>query len=138
MATNNITEFRKEDYQGSPSWWDRAIYNLNILIDFVLALNQTISTLATTVAAVPTFQTVTFTQTSASDSTTHPEHNTYSFASTLKTAPKQLLISVSNSSYPVFTTPPAASWHYVNGTVYVDAISGLSNSTQYNFTVTIF
>lgn len=138
MATNNINRFRKEDYQGSPSWFDRVIFNLNLLIDYIYALNQIITAHTTRLATVPVFQTVTVTQTSASDSTTHPEHNTYNFASTLTTTPKQLLISVTNSSFPVFTTPPAASWHYVNGVVYIDAISGLANSTQYNFTLTIF
>jgi hypothetical protein len=138
VATNNITRFRKEDYEGSPSWWDRAIYNLNLLIDYIYAINQAITSITTSLAAQPTFQTYQITQTSASNSTTHPEANTLHFTSTLKNAPKQLLISVSNASYPVFTSAVYASWHYVNGVVYVDAITGLANSTQYNLTITIF
>lgn len=138
MATNNINTFRKEDYPESPSWWDRAILNLNLLIDYIFALNRQMTANTTAIAAKPSFQTVTVTQTSASDSTTHPEHNTYNFTSTLSSAPSQLLLTATNSNNPVFTSPVWASWYYINGTVYVTAITGLQNSTQYTFTVTIF
>lgn len=138
MPTNNLSRFRKEDYQGSPSWWDRAIFALNLIIDYIFALNVAINSLRTTVAAVPVFQHETFTYISSGTSTTDPTSNTYSFTSTLDSAPRHLLIRVTNSTNPVFTSPVWASWHMVNDTVSIDAICGLQNSTKYTVTVTIF
>lgn len=136
MSTNNINEFRKEDYPDSPPWWDRALFNLNLLVDFILALNTSVRANTSAIAAMPTFQNEEWTATSSASSTTNPENNTHSFTSTLPAAPKQLLIHVTNSSNPLIR--PTVSWHYVNGIVYITSIAGLANNTQYNFTVTIF
>lgn len=138
MPSNNISRFRKEDYQGSPSWWDRAIYALNLLIDYIFSVNTALSSLTKTVGAIPKFQHETFTFISSGTSTTDPTSNTYTVTNRLGYTPHQLLIYVTNSTNPVFSSPVWASWHVSNDSVVIDAITGLADTTKYTVTVTIF
>ena len=134
---NNTVIFRKEDFPGSPEWWNRAIFSLNRLTDYVSSLTSSINALSTNVSAIPTIISFNFTQTSDPASTTNPENNTYTFQNSESISPSQLLIYATNSSFPIFTSPVWASWHVQNGFIYIDAITGLANSTQYTFTVTL-
>jgi hypothetical protein len=136
-TTNNIIRFRKEDYKESPSWFDRVIYALNVLVDYTSALGNSISSISTTVSDMATVTSFSFNQLSSATSTTNPETNTYSFANPFTSSPAQLFIYATNSSVPIFTTPVWASWHAANGVVFIDAITGLANSTNYTFTVTL-
>lgn len=136
-TTNNIIRFRKEDYKESPSWFDRVIYALNVLVDYTSSLgNQTagLSTRITDMAEIGSFS---FLQLSSGTSTTNPETNTYNFQNPLSQEVAQLFIYATNTSVPVFTSPVWASWHQEDGTVFVDSITGLANSTNYTFTITV-
>lgn len=134
-TTNNIIRFRKEDYRESPSWFDRVIYALNVLVDYTSSLGNSVSTLSTGFANLAVIESFTFNQMSSPTSTTNPETNTYSFNHDV--APAQLFIYAANSTFPIFTSPVWASWHYSNGVVFIDAITGLANSVNYTFTVTL-
>lgn len=136
-TTNNIIRFRKEDYKESPSWFDRVIYGLNVLIDYTSSLGTQVTNLATQVTNSAQIESFTFLQLSSGTSTTNPETNTYNFQNPLSTNIAQLLIYATNTSIPIFTAPVWASWHTSKGTVFIDAITGLSNSTNYTFTVTL-
>lgn len=136
-ATNNIIRFRKEDYKESPSWFDRVIYALNVLVDYTASLGVSVTSLTASVVNLAQIQSMTFTQMSSPTSTTNPETNTFTFQNPLSGSPVQLLIYATNSTIPVFTAPVWASWHAANGEVFIDAITGLANSTNYIFTVTL-
>lgn len=136
-TTNNIIRFRKEDYKESPSWFDRVIYALNVLVDYTSSLGNSIGSLSTAVSTLATIRSVYFTQTSSATSTTNPETNIYNFQNPLLKNPAQLLIYATNPSVPIFTFPVWASWHASNGIIYIDSITGLANTTLYNFTVTL-
>lgn len=136
-TTNNIIRFRKEDYKESPSWFDRVIYALNVLVDYTSSLGSQTANINSQIANMAQIHSFNFNQMSSGTSTTNPETNTYNFQTTLSTNIAQLLIYATNSSIPIFTSPVWASWHESNGTVFIDAITGLANSTNYTFTVTL-
>lgn len=135
--TNNLIRFRKEDYKESPSWFDRVIYALNVLVDYTSTLGGQTSSLATSVSNLAEIKFFTFVMTSSGTSTTNPETNVFTFQNPSVKPIKQLLIYATNNTIPVFTSPVWASWHVANGVVFIDAITGLANSTQYTFTVTL-
>lgn len=136
-ATNNIIRFRKEDYKESPSWFDRVIYALNVLVDYTSALGTQTANINLQIANTAQISTFSFLQLSSATSTTNPETNTYNFQNPLSQEVAQLFIYATNTSIPVFTSPVWASWHQADGTVFVDAITGLANSTNYTFTITV-
>lgn len=134
-TTNNIIRFRKEDYKESPGWFDRVIYALNVLVDYTSSLGTSVGSLSTSVSNLAVIESFSFNQMSSPTSTTNPETNTYSFQHDVQ--PAQLFIYATNSSMPIFTSPVWASWTYANGAVTITAITGLANSTNYTFTVTL-
>lgn len=134
---NNIIRFRKEDYKESPSWFDRVIYALNVLVDYTSSLGTSVGSLNTSVSNLKSITSIIFTQTSSGTSTTNPETNTYKFTNPFTSNPSQLFIYATNNTLPIFTSPVWASWYALNGTIYITAITGLANSIQYNFTVTL-
>jgi len=137
-TTNNIVRFRKEDYKESPSWFDRVIYTLNILVDYTSSLGSSITNLSTSVSSLPIVTSFSFNQLSSATSTTNPETNTKTFVNPFNDeTPAQLLIYATNSSIPIFTSPVWASWHAADGVIFIDSITGLANSTTYTFTVTL-
>src|SRR6185436_5701522 len=103
-TTNNIVRFRKEDYKESPSWFDRVIYALNILVDYTSSLGNSITNLSTSVSSLPVVTSFSFNQLSSATSTTNPETNTKTFVNPFNDeSPAQLLIYATNSSIPIFT-----------------------------------
>lgn len=136
-TTNNIVRFRKEDYKESPGWFDRVIYALNILVDYTSSLGNSFTSLNAIVTIMPTILSFDFIQISSGTSTTNPETNTYNFQNPFADAPAQLLIYATNTTFPIFTAPVWASWHVSGGAIFIDAITGLANSTNYTFTITL-
>lgn len=49
-TNNKLIRFRKEDYKESPSWFDRVIFALDVLVDYTSSLGVSISTLQSQVA----------------------------------------------------------------------------------------
>lgn len=126
-----LQRLSKEVLQEAPAWIDRLIQPLNVFMENIYyALNHGLTLSENMSGTVRQFQVTG--GASATDVT-------YSFPVTqnpLGLVPMKVLNA--DGSYTAFSNAVFISWNYINGKVVINAISGLTNGTKYNFTVFVF
>jgi hypothetical protein len=125
----SIQRVKYEDYKGAPDWFAQFLNTLNLY----LTAAYNIFNGGITYSNLGVIQPFTFTFTPGSTAG-------FKFANPLIQAPQNVIIgnvyiTGDTSSHP--TGAVTLFWHYANGFIFVDAIPGLTNGTNYTLSVTI-
>lgn len=127
-----ITGLKREDFKDAPSWIDRLLSPLNSFIRNVYdALNGSLTFGDNVSGFIKEF-----TITAGAAST----DNTASFLHGLKTQPSGVLVMqalAQGSNYAPIANAVTISWRRGVGTIIIDAITGLTNGTQYTLRVLV-
>jgi|GEM_PF-1913115 len=128
----SITGLKREDFKDAPDWIDRFLSPLNTFMRTVYeALNGNLTFGDNISGFVKEF---TITAGAAA------ENNTTEFVHGLKRQPTGLLImqvTQVSSNYAPITSAVTLSWRRGVGSIVIDAITGLTNGTQYTFRVLV-
>lgn len=128
-----IKRLTREDLKEAPPWIERLIYPLNLFMDAVwTALNHGLTFAENIRSQEKTFQ-ITAAATAAL--------NTTSFACTMRTIPKRMLVGnvvdITTGNYVTIGAAVFVEWRYNDGNILITSITGLTNGNLYEFTVTL-
>lgn len=130
-APPKIKRLSREDFKDAPAWIDRLLYWLNVLIEYItLSFDHGITFDENIQSQIKTFSLV------AGAAATN---NTVSFMSTMRVAPRLLLVGrvvdTSTANYAPLAQAVSVEWRYENGSVFITSITGLTSSKSYDVTV---
>jgi len=122
----------QEDLNDAPkgTWKDKLLYSINLFFQQLYScLDHALTPEQNCIA-----QTKTWTFTGSAT----PAKNAYTFASNYTYLPlgyDLLNIQPTDNSSPIFTSAPYVSWNYLNGSLNILGISGLTDGVPYTVTV---
>lgn len=131
----SIKRILREDLKEAPSWVERLIYPLNLFIEQIYsALNKNI-TFQDNIAAA--FKELTFTTKATYSSN---DWESISFQSGLRTKVSGVVllqITPLDGTYSAIFSAAQVSWYESQGTIIINYVSGLENSTKYQIKLLI-
>ena len=127
-----VKRILREDLKDAPSWIDKLIYILNLFMDSVYsALNKNLTFGDNIRAQIKTFQIT---------AGTTADLNIFSFQTSITNPAGVILMNIvdTQGNYTVITSATSIpSWHYISGKLYIDSITGLTDTHVYNITVLV-
>lgn len=126
-----LQRLTREVLQEAPAWIDRLIQPLNVFMENIYyALNHGLTLSENMSGTFKQFQIL---------AGASPTDNTYAFPVSQNPIGLNLMkVQNSDGSYTAFSNAVFISWNYINGKVSINAVTGLTNGTKYNFTVYVF
>lgn len=126
----SISRLSREEFKDAPGWIDRLLGWLNQFLEQVsFSLNGNLTLGQNVQAQVKAFDLVA--GAAAAD-------NTLTFTTTLKVAPRLLLVgnvTQRSGNYVPITSAVSVFWRYESGVVYITSITGLTAGQTYDFVV---
>ena len=129
-APPKIKRLSREEFKEAPSWIDRLLYWLNVLVEYVtLAFSKNITFDENIQSQIKSFSLV------AGAAATN---NTTSFMSTMRVTPRGLILMRATEqvgNYVPIAAAVSVEWRFESGSVFITSITGLTSGRTYDFTV---